>query len=865
MQGPNGSGARNASDANGRGIMSPAEMLGFTPGEARKLPSWPQVVAYFRHLGEASDRVQFEELGPATEGQPFVLATIAAPETLADLERYREIQRRLADPRITDEAEAERLVGEGKTVVLLTCSIHSTEVGSTLMALNVAHELATGDDEQTRAILDGVILLLVPSLNPDGWQLVYEWYTKTLGTPHEGTAPPTLYHTYTGHDNNRDWFMLTQVENRLAVERIHNRWHPQIVFDQHQMMADGARFFLPPYIDPYDPNVDPILQQQINQLGAAMVADLTAAGKAGVATGIIFDAFSPSRAYQHYHGGVRILSEAASCKICTPITLTEDRLREARGFNPRVATSNHPLPWRGGGEWTIGDIVDYERIATYALLNNAARARDRWLRNFYRVHQHAVARTAPHAFVLPAGGRDPGAAHELLAALQTGGVEIARATAPFTADGVQYPAGSYVIPLAQPYGPFAKTLLEIQHYPDLRLYPGGPPKPPYDITAQTLGLQFGVETVQIEHPFEAALEPVTPEDLRETSARIVSPAALPRDRQGGRARDAATVGLIGAETNGSARAVNRLLADGARVARTAEPFEAGGRSFAPGAFVVEGLDADALERLAREHGLTLGLLSPGMLPDVRRPLRQPRIGLYRSHRPNGIDEGWTRFILERYGFAFATVRDGEIRQGGLGDRYDCLVLPHQAAKEILEGNSAADYPPEFSGGIGGEQGAANLRRFVEEGGTLVALGGACELAIEQLYLPVTDALAGVKAEQFYAPGAIFRIIVDPEQPVGYGYERDVAALFMHGPAFDVAGPAGGGREVAAVVARYPLSNPLLSGWVLGPGHVAGKAAIVDAPVGRGRAILFGIRPQFRAQARGTYRLLFNALYASALG
>jgi hypothetical protein len=395
MQEPNGARAR---------IESPRDMLGYTPGESRKLPSWPEVVGYFRHLGEASDRVRFEELGPATEGQPFVLATIAAPATLADLERYREGQRRLADPRLTDEDEAEELIRAGKTIVLLTCSIHSTEVGSTLMALDLAHALATADDEQTRAILDNVILLLVPSLNPDGWQLVHDWYTTTLGGPHEGTAPPTLYHTYTGHDNNRDWFMFTQVENRYAIERIHNRWHPQIVFDQHQMGPDGARFFVPPYIDPYDPNVDPILRAQINQLGAAMVADLTAAGKAGVATSIIFDAFSPSRAYQHYHGGVRILSEAASCKICTPVTIGPERLREARGFDPRAATATHPLPWPGG-EWTIGDIVEYERIATYALLANAARGRDRWLRGFYRVGRHAVERAAPYAFVVPAAGR----------------------------------------------------------------------------------------------------------------------------------------------------------------------------------------------------------------------------------------------------------------------------------------------------------------------------------------------------------------------------------------------------------------------------------------------------------------------------
>lgn len=842
MQQPNG--ARAA-------IRSPKDVLGYVPGEARKLPSWPQVVGYFRELAGASERVRFDELGPATEGQPFVMVTIAAPETLGDLERYRDIQRRLADPRLTSEAEREALIHEGKTVVLLTCSIHSTEVGSTLMALTLAHELATGEDEQTHSILNNVILLLVPSLNPDGWQLVYEWYQKTLGTPHEGTAPPTLYHTYTGHDNNRDWFMFTQVETRHAIESIHNRWHPQIVFDQHQMGSEGARFFVPPYIDPYDPNVDPILQQEINQLGYAMVADLTSAGMAGVATAIIFDAFSPSRAYQHYHGGVRILSEAASAKICTPITVAKEALREARGFNPRVAGANHPLPWEGG-EWTIADIVAYERIATYALLNNAARGRDRWLRNFSLVHKAAVERKSPYAFVIPAAGRDPGATVEMLQALQTGGVEIERATAPFTAGGVRYEAGTWVIRLAQPYGAFAKTLLETQTYPDLRLYPGGPPKPPYDITAQTLGLQFGIETVQIDHPFGADLRRVTPETLIPPPARISGESSF--------------VALIGAEMNSSVRALNAILAgavgEQVEVARLTEEWTVDEVTHAPGTYYLYEYDAEALERLAQEYGLRVTYTLPGDFPPHHRRLRQPRIGLYRSHRPNAMDEGWTRFVLERYNFPFTTVRDSEIRQGGLSERYDCLVLAHQSAKEILEGNSAREYPPEFSGGIG-EQGAANLRRFVEEGGTLVALDAACELAIEQLYLPVTNALAGLKSEQFYAPGALFRIIVDPTHPLGWGFERDVAALYLNGPAFDIA-TATGGDEQSEVVARYPLSTPLLSGWVLGANHISGKAAIVDVPVGRGRAILFGFRPQFRAQMRGTYRLFFNALYRSTL-
>ena len=344
-------------------IPTPESHFGHRMGEDRKLIEWARTVSYFEALDKASDSVLVRKLGKTTGGRDFIAAWISSPANLKKLDRYREIQQRLADPRKTTEAEAARLTAEGKVVVMITCSIHSTEVGSTLTAVDFAHRILTEERAKFAAILENVIFILVPSLNPDGVDIVRDWYVKTLGTPYEGTSPPELYQKYVGHDNNRDWYIFSQQETRIAISQLHNVWHPQIVYDVHQQGANASRMFIPPWLDPIEPNVDPIIVQLCNMIGTGMAADLTAAGKQGVAINSIYDFWTPARNYQGYHGGLRILSESASARLGTPVNIKPEEIASsALGYNPRESSWNHLEPWQGG-EWRLRDIIDYQEIA----------------------------------------------------------------------------------------------------------------------------------------------------------------------------------------------------------------------------------------------------------------------------------------------------------------------------------------------------------------------------------------------------------------------------------------------------------------------------------------------------------------------
>jgi hypothetical protein len=773
-------------------VPTPESHFGHRMGADRAVLDWDKVVSYFQRLAQSSDRIRFREIGKSTEGRPFVAVWISSPANLKNLDRYQQIQKQLADPRRTPPAEAARLVAEGRTVVMITCSIHATEIGATHTAVEFAYRLLAEDKPRFRTILDNTIFILVPSLNPDGLDLVTRWYRKTLGTPFEGTAPPELYQKYVGHDNNRDWYIFSQAETRVTVSELHNAWHPHIVYDVHQQGPYASRMFVPPWVDPIEPNIDPIIVQQSNLIGTAMAADLTAAGKTGVVINALYDYWTPARHYQSYHGGLRILTESASARLASPITVKPEQVGEnALGYNPRERSWNYLEPWKGG-EWRLRDIVDYQLIAWESLLFEASVRRAEFVRNFYTIHQRALARKSPYAFVVPARQFDPGAARKLLETLAFGLVEIERAAGPFTAGGKQYPAGSYVIRIGQPYGSFAKTLLERQQYPDLRLYPDGPPKRPYDVTAHTLPLLMGVAVDTVEAPFTARLVPAQKFTLELDHA--------------------VEAGALAGSDVESWRAVNRLWKSGRPV----------WREMSSGDFFTQ--------------------------PEAGRvELKRPRIGLYKSYTAN-MDEGWTRWLLEQFGFDYTSLFNRDVQAGALRDRCDVIVFAEQSASSIVNGNRRGSLPEEFTGGLG-DQGLEALRRFLAAGGTLVLLNTASELA-GRLGVEVKNVVAGLSNREFYSPGSILNARLDPGHPLALGLPAEINLWSQASPAWEAA---------AGVVVRYPPSRLLASGWLLGEKYLAGRAALLDLPAGKGRLVLFGMRPQYRAQSYQGFKLFFNSL------
>ncbi len=848
-------------------IQTPEQFLGFRVGTDNKLVRWDKIVEYMKMVAGASPRVNFRELGKSTNGVPFIVLEISAPETLQNLDHFKALERKLYfQGGAPTAAERDEIFRTGKAVVIVTCSIHATEIGATQMSVELVHRLATDQSPEVKKILDNVIFLLVPSLNPDGQIMVTDWFNETLGTPYAGTSTPWLYHPYVGHDNNRDMYMFTQKESQLTAKLIWHDWFPAVWLDEHQMGSNGARIFVMPATDPINPNVDPLIYRWNGILGQSQAAALEAAGKTGIIYNSTYTNFwEGAMAWAGWwHNEVGLLTEMASVRIAMPIDQQKARLGvvapgaegggRGGGFGrdpnqpvpaPRdvMPRTEYPQPWLGG-HWTLRDIVDYELIATMGLLNTTADRRETLLRHIYDVNARTVEPGRIDdvaAIVIPvAGQHDPREAVHLVERLRMGGVEVSRAGAAFETGGKSYPAGTFVVPMSQVFARYAKDMLEKQTYPEVRRTPDSPPEPPYDVTAWSLGMLLGVDTVFLKDPVPAAA----------VLAPVGDPVAVPAGRVTGNG-PRFVFPYTGPDT---AIAINRLLKDGAEVA-----FEGGAGGAARVA--VSGVARARLEALATELDLdvTAGPATRGAAAGAR--VRAPRIAMYQPWGGGNMDEGWTRWVLEQYGFTLTSIHNADVKAGKLGDKFDVVILADQSPRAIVNGQTGAWIKPEYRGGIG-DDGLEALKAFVAGGGTLVTLGQASDLAIEQWPIPVRDIKAKLSRDEHFAPGTIVNVQVDDSQPIGYGVAAGTYGFYNNSPFFELV--EGFSSDAVKVIARYPNSGIVASGWLKGEDLMAGRAAVVSIDLMPGRLVLFGLRPQHRAQTHATFPLLFNALYTSTM-
>lgn len=839
-------------------LPSPEQFFGHVMGADRKLEGWDRLLEYYQTLARASNRIKIVELGKSSEGRPFVALFISSPANLARLDQYRQINAKLADPRGLPESEINKLVADGKAVTIQSFALHSSEVAASQTAAEFVYDSLSRNDEEAMRILDNVISIVLPSINPDGTQMIADWYMKYVGTEYEASGMPWLYQKYAGHDNNRDGFALNLVESQHIAKLMYRDWLPQAYMDHHQMGSSNARLFIPPYAEPLRPDGDPIVWREISWFGGEMGAKLEAAGKTGVIGNAIYSGWGHMGFHwiTPFHNIAGMLAESASARLATPMFMHPDQLkggpRNLPAYEPQV---NMPSLWPGGW-WRVRDIVEQQKIVAWSIVDLAARNRETLLRNMYLkgIRQtERGANGAVKAYAIAIDQDDPLTVKKLANMLLDSGVEVQQAKAQFIADGRVYGPGSFVVPMAQPKMGLVRWMLGRTFYPDntYTREKDDTPIRPYDMSTDTFGEFMGVRSDPVGGKFSA--------DLVKLTAKVPLTGSVAA---------AASAGyVLDGRLNDAFRAVNLLLDKGVAVRRASAPSADGG--VRPGDFLVAGGDVAAI---AKQTGVDFAALKAPVTSGAYE-IRKPRLAMFQRYRGGNIDEGWTRLVFEQFGVTSKPLMDAEIKAGGLESKYDVIVLPADSVAAMTGerpsgggggggggggfGGGPDNTPPEFKSGFGPE-GVKALQTFVQKGGTLVAFGQAGDLPIQRFGLPVRNVVAGLGPKEFWCPGSTLRVHYDNSNPLVYGMPGDGLALFLDGSqAYEVTSTTA--SQDVDILATFIDRDILQSGWLLGEQVIAKKAAAVSVKYGAGKVILLGFRPQHRAQTHGTFKMVFNAL------
>ena len=862
-----------------RGIPTPDSVLGFRPGADFKLATYDQAVDYFKKVASATKQVRLVEAGKTSQGRTMYFALVSSPDNLSKIDRYREIARRLAHPQGLTEADARELARDGKAFVHIDGGLHSTEVAGGQHVPQLLYDLVSrANDADVKGILDNVVLMLWPTINPDGQQMVAEWYMQNVGTPYELSGLPRLYQEYVGHDNNRDAYMLNMIESR-ALEHTWRQWEPQIIYVHHQSGPFPTRIWLPPFSEPVGSDAPYLMSREVNMIGMAIAKGLEERGQVGAThMGTAFDAWYPG--YVDYAPNFKNIAafwtETALFQYATPHEYSiGDFPQTMRELRPQSLYSS---PWPPGW-WRLRDAVDYMETASLAVLEYAAKYKESLLLNRYRAGRDQIAlggKKAPYAYIVPQQQRDPVAAVELLRRLAFGGVRVSQLSAAATIGNDSFPAGTWIVPTDQEFAAMAREVLDAQHYPDLRQYPGGPPERPYDAAGWSLPMQMGVRVVAVATPLgeevrsklkllgpmpEPKIKPspydpamnhdAAPFDSAPGAGFDDDPAAAAIVPPHGQVSGSGSILIVDPAQNNTFRALNRAWQQGATVQMIGARYAIAGLS--------ESSQNDLVTTLALQAERAADLRAAG--PGEPRPIRKPRVGLFEPWTTS-MDAGWARWTLEQYGFAPIAIRPEDFKSP-LGDRIDVLIVSDDARIPTGGGQGGAPTGPGRAGGraVRPEHAYAltpddlqRLEQFVRSGGTLVCLSNSSTFAIQQLKLPIRNVVSGLRPEEFFLRGSIVEVTTDPNQPVMAGMPENAAVFVDSSPVFE---PQEGFRGV--VLARYQdTGSPLRSGYLIGEKYLHGHAAALDVALDRGHIVLIGFRPQWRGQPFGTFRVLFNA-------
>ena len=844
------------------GIQTPEEFFGFNPGADRMLFIYEEMISYLQKIDESSPRIKLVEIGNTPMGRPMYIAFISSEENISKLDQLKNINRELAlNPNLT-EAQREKYFIEGKVFVLGTLSMHSDEVGPSQAAPLIAYNLITSNDSETVNYLNDVVYMVVPCHNPDGMDMVVENYKKYKDTKYEGSSMPGVYHKYVGHDNNRDFVALTQ-EDTKAIARIYNLdWFPQVMVEKHQMGYSGPRYYVPPPHDPIAENIDAGIWNWTGVFGSKLITDMTNAGLKGVSQHYLFDDYWPgSTETCIWKNVIGFLTECASVQYAKPIYIEPNELKVyGKGLSEYEKSINMPQPWPGGW-WRLGDILQYEIVSTESILKTASIYKKDILKfrnDLCRKEVELGKTSAPYYYILPEEQHDRSELVSLVNLLNEHGITIYRLINSIQIENKIYSAGDIIIPLAQPFRPFIKEVMEHQKYPVRHYTPGGEIIKPYDITSWSLPLHKGVTSIEVNIPAD-----IKSTDLEEVEFPFTLKKEIP---------DGFEAVLFSSTNNESYKAAFYAIKLGLKVSRLVEEEILNERKIVRGSFIIEG-DKTNLNKVISEMNIEPIYLQEGS-KFTTEEIKVPAIALVESNF-HDMDAGWTRFIFDSYFIPYTVLKPGDFSKTDLANKYDLIVFPSEDKSILMEGKYKSkddyyvtNYPPEFTKGIG-KEGMEQLMTFLDKGGMIVSWGSSTELFFgkleikqsetekEEFQLPVSDISESLGKDGLYIPGSLVKIQLTDDHPINYGMGEAIGVFFRGKPVFTTSLPTFDMDR--KVIAKFPDEKILISGYAENEEKLKDKSALVWLKKGKGQLVLFGFNPQFRGSTNVSFKLLFNSL------